>query len=272
MPALPALKSLRPALTRAARCLPMRRLGQGRLELLPAVLMRGRGLSTQRALATAAWLLRDAATGAFLAKVDSKARLQLLQRVPATHPLYQRPTGAGLPALWRELGIRRSDAAAGGLRLCAEPAELWLTGRDRYGRPLWLAPQAARAWRCMQAAAGRDGIPLQAISGFRSVAYQSEIIRRKRSRGLSVEVILAVNAAPGYSEHHSGRALDIGCPGEPPAEESFEHTAAFAWLQANARRFGFRLSYPRDNPHGIVYEPWHWCWHPPAVGARALPR
>ncbi len=272
MPALPALKSLRHALMRAASPIPMRRLGQGQLELLPAVLMRGRGLATQRALSNALWLLRDAATGVYLATVDGKAQLTLLQRGPATHPLRQRPAGAGLQVLWRELGIRRSDAAAGGLRPCAEPSELWLAGRDRYGRPLWLAPSAARAWRSMRAAAGRDGIPLQAISGFRSVAYQGEIIRRKRRRGLSVQAILAVNAAPGYSEHHSGRALDIGCPGEPPAEESFERTAAFAWLQANAGRFGFRISYPRDNPYGIVYEPWHWCWHPPAAGALALPR
>ncbi|RBC14748.1 D-alanyl-D-alanine carboxypeptidase family protein, partial [Xanthomonas oryzae pv. oryzae] len=55
-------------------------------------------------------------------------------------------------------------------------------------------------------------------------------------------------------------ALDIGTPGEPPAEESFATTPAFAWLRNNANAFGYRLSYPRDNPHGIVYEPWHWRW------------
>ena len=62
----------------------------------------------------------------------------------------------------------------------------------------------------------------------------------------------------GYEE--VARALDIGAPGEPPAEESFEQTPAFAWLVTNAGAFGFTLSYPRDNPHGIVYEPWHWCY------------
>ena len=30
------------------------------------------------------------------------------------------------------------------------------------------------------------------------------------------------------------------------------------------------MSYPRDNPHGIVYEPWHWCWQPQDAAARAL--
>ena len=49
-----------------------------------------------------------------------------------------------------------------------------------------------------------------------------------------------------------------GPPGEPPAEESFERTAAFDWLRTHAGAHGFTMSYPRDNPHGIVYEPWHW--------------
>jgi D-alanyl-D-alanine carboxypeptidase len=140
----------------------------------------------------------------------------------------------------------------------AEPAWLAYAGEDRYRRPLWMHPRAARAWAHMQADARRAGVVLEAISGYRSHDYQLGIFARKRGRGLSVEEILAVNAAPGFSEHHDGRALDIGTPGEPPAEESFEHTDAFAWLRANAAGHGFRMSYPRDNPHGIVYEPWHW--------------
>nr|CCP41086.1 D-alanyl-D-alanine carboxypeptidase [Xanthomonas translucens pv. translucens DSM 18974] len=102
---------------------------------------------------------------------------------------------------------------------------------------------------------------LEAISGYRSHDYQLGIFARKFARGQALQQILQVNAAPGYSEHHSGDALDIGTPGEPPAEESFERTAAFAWLRAHAAGFGYRMSYPRDNPHGIVYEPWHWRWH-----------
>ena len=108
----------------------------------------------------------------------------------------------------------------------------------------------------------RDDILLDAISGYRSHDYQLGIFERKLARGLGVEDILTVNAAPGYSEHHSGRALDIGTPGQPPAEESFEHTPAFDWLRKNAAAYGFAMSYPRDNPHGIVYEPWHWCHQP----------
>ena len=110
----------------------------------------------------------------------------------------------------------------------------------------------------MREAARADGVHLEAISGYRGHDYQLGIFERKRARGQSVEDILRVNAAPGYSEHHSGRALDISSPGEPAAEESFEKTPAFNWLTEHAANFGFRMSYPRDNPHGIVYEPWHW--------------
>jgi D-alanyl-D-alanine carboxypeptidase len=102
---------------------------------------------------------------------------------------------------------------------------------------------------------------LQVVSAYRSTEYQLGILRRKLERGQTIEEILRVSAAPGYSEHHSGRALDITTPGFAALEEEFEQSPAFAWLGANAARFGFRLSYPRGNRHGIAFEPWHWCWH-----------
>ncbi|MNM85309.1 D-alanyl-D-alanine carboxypeptidase [compost metagenome] len=164
-----------------------------------------------------------------------------------------------------QLGLDSDDyAAQTGLWLIAEPAHLVLAGFDRYRRPLWLTRPAARSWQRMRDAAAANGIAMDAISGYRSHDYQLGIFERKLARGLSVAEILNVNAAPGFSEHHGGNALDIGAPGEPPAEESFEHTEAFAWLQQHAGDYGFHMSYPRDNPHGIIYEPWHWCW----VGAK----
>ncbi|HEV2608109.1 MAG TPA: M15 family metallopeptidase, partial [Xanthomonadaceae bacterium] len=156
------------------------------------------------------------------------------------------------------LGIPADYGDAHALPPMAEPAELAYAGRDRYQRPLWLLAPAARAWQRMRKVALADGVQLDAISGYRSHAYQLGIFARKLARGQTVEQILSVNAAPGYSEHHSGRAIDIGTPSEPPAEESFENTAAFAWLMDRAIDFGFALSYPRGNPHGICYEPWHW--------------
>lgn len=141
-----------------------------------------------------------------------------------------------------------------------EPARLHYAGRDYVGRTLWLEHGTMQAWHAMRQAAHVAGISLEAVSGFRSMIYQAGIVQRKLDRGQSMEQILAVNTAPGYSEHHSGRALDIGTPGSAPAEEVFESTAAFEWLRRHAAQFGFRMSYPRGNEHGVIYEPWHWYY------------
>ncbi len=157
-----------------------------------------------------------------------------------------------------ELGVPENYASERGLSWINEPERLHFSGRDYVGRTLWLEHGTVHAWLSMQRSAAEMGVPLEAISGFRSIAYQAGILRRKRDRGMPIEEILSINTAPGYSEHHSGRAIDIGTPGCPPAEEVFETTAAFAWLRQHAAQFGFRMSYPRDNPHGVIYEPWHY--------------
>jgi LAS superfamily LD-carboxypeptidase LdcB len=95
---------------------------------------------------------------------------------------------------------------------------------------------------------------------YRSVDYQEKILRKKLDKGQAIDDILQVSAAPGFSEHHSGRAVDVTTPGYPVLEEVFEDSEAFTWLSEHAGTFGFRLSYPRDNRHGVAYEPWHWAW------------
>jgi D-alanyl-D-alanine carboxypeptidase len=144
----------------------------------------------------------------------------------------------------------------------AEAKRLASIGTNPDGRDIQLAPEASSAWLRMREAASADGVTLVAISGFRSIDRQSEIIRAKLSAGQAIEEILRTVAAPGYSEHHTGRAIDIGIPGEEALTEGFADTPAFVWLEANAGSFGFKLSYPQGNPHGIMYEPWHWCYWP----------
>jgi D-alanyl-D-alanine carboxypeptidase len=159
-----------------------------------------------------------------------------------------------------ELGVPRDYGTVRSLKRVREPARLKFIGDDIHARPQWLAPRAASAWTRLRGAAEIDGVHLQVVSAFRSIEYQLGILRRKLERGQSIEQILAVSAAPGYSEHHSGRALDLTTPGFAPLEEEFERSVAFAWLCTNAQRYNFNLSFPRGNAHGIAYEPWHWCW------------
>lgn len=163
------------------------------------------------------------------------------------------------PPYCRELGISATTIAARGLReyeeaQCLELAE---TGPDE--KTHLLIPAAADAWKTLKAAARDDGVELVIVSAFRSVERQAGIIQRKVDAGQTIEEILTVCAPPGFSEHHSGRAVDISTPGVPALETVFETTPAFIWLSEHAADFGFRLSYPRGNPWGYQYEPWHWC-------------
>jgi D-alanyl-D-alanine carboxypeptidase len=180
--------------------------------------------------------------------------------LPVSQPPRTSDPGACLAAAVA-LGVPRDYARTHALRRVREPARLVWIGSDIHDRPQWLAPGAAHAWERMRTEAARDGVELQVVSAFRSADYQLELLRRKLERGQSIPQILRVSAAPGYSEHHSGRALDLTTPGFKSLEEEFERSAAYAWLFADAQRFGFRLSYPRANRHGIAFEPWHWCWH-----------
>lgn len=159
------------------------------------------------------------------------------------------------------LGVPHDYASARRLAIVREPRRLAFAGIDVHGRAQWLAPRAARAFVRMRDRAGENGIELNLVSAFRSASYQLEILRRKLARGLGIDEILRVSAAPGYSEHHSGRAVDLTTPGYADLEEEFERSPAFAWLRRHAAEFGFALSYPRANPYRIAYEPWHWCWH-----------
>jgi D-alanyl-D-alanine carboxypeptidase len=161
----------------------------------------------------------------------------------------------------QQLNIPLALIEARGLVLCPEPLELVLAEQGADGREHRLIPAAAAAWLAMKQAALADGIELYAVSAFRDLARQRAIIENKIARGMPMETILALSAPPGYSEHHSGRAIDIGTPGSTPTEEEFETTAAFAWLSRHAGRFGFRLSFPRGNALGYIYEPWHWYYH-----------
>lgn len=157
-------------------------------------------------------------------------------------------------AQWLSLGRAR------GLPAYAEARILLRSERDRYGRRHWLVPAAARAWQRMREAAAREAVSLELVSSFRSYADQARIIGRKLRAGIDPLALYAVNAPPGFSEHHSGRAVDVATSGAPVLSESFELSAAYAWLCAHAGRYGYVLSYPRNNALGFIYEPWHWCY------------
>ena len=112
----------------------------------------------------------------------------------------------------------------------------------------------------MRDEAKKNGIYLVFLSGYRSINLQNEIFYSLKSlRNQEAAERARVSAPPGYSEHSTGFAIDIGdaTQRETDFETEFENTDAFKWLIKNAAKFHFKLSFPKDNKY-IDYEPWHW--------------
>jgi len=65
------------------------------------------------------------------------------------------------------------------------------------------------------------------------------------------------SADQGYSEHQLGTTADLITPGIGGTLSDFEKTGAYIWLQNNAHKYGFVLSYPENNSY-YIFEPWHW--------------
>ncbi len=117
---------------------------------------------------------------------------------------------------------------------------------------------AARALENMFAAAQKDGIELLGISGYRSYYTQRNIYER-RLKEAGPEHVSRYNAKPGHSEHQTGLAMDVGCPGYVDLTERFAKTDAYKWLKSNAHLYGFIIRYPENGEEetGYAFEPWH---------------
>jgi zinc D-Ala-D-Ala carboxypeptidase len=124
-----------------------------------------------------------------------------------------------------------------------------------------LRKAAAKQFQNMISAARSQGVNIVVISGFRSISEQKHLFFDvKAQRGQVAAKRATVSAPPGYSEHHTGYAVDLGDSGVPATNlnQNFENTRAYKWLQANAARYSFEISFPRNNIQGVSYEPWHW--------------
>ncbi len=129
-----------------------------------------------------------------------------------------------------------------------------------YNRTEYLDREAGEAFLRMKAVAKSQGIELVLISGFRSISAQTQLFQKQiQKRGSKAEAV-KLSAPPGYSEHHTGYALDIGDGKQPSLDlkTQFQSTQAYQWLVNNAHKYGFELSFPQDNLQGVSFEPWHW--------------
>ncbi|PIC76881.1 D-alanyl-D-alanine carboxypeptidase [Sporosarcina sp. P19] len=121
--------------------------------------------------------------------------------------------------------------------------------------------EAREAFNELAASAVTSGINLQAFSTYRSYDYQVTLYNRYVERD-GQEAADRYSARPGYSEHQTGLAFDIGEVNHEKhwASNSFGDTEAAKWLAANAHQYGFILRYPegKEDKTGYMHESWHY--------------
>ncbi len=100
------------------------------------------------------------------------------------------------------------------------------------------------------------GVQMYAFSAYRSFNEQSAL-KKDYKITYGSGTANSFSADQGYSEHQLGTALDLIAPGQGGVLDGFDNTKAYTWLLANAYRYGFIISYPKDNTF-YVFEPWHW--------------
>lgn len=134
---------------------------------------------------------------------------------------------------------------------------------------------ANNAWIKMKNAASSEaGLNLVLVSSFRSVADQRSIFLNQISGWSNQDIaegradeainnILVTRSIPGYSKHHTGYTIDLGCNSNNLI--NFENTPCYRWISENnyynAKRFGYIPSYPRGATNqGPDPEAWEYVW------------
>ncbi|MBQ9017337.1 M15 family metallopeptidase [Candidatus Saccharibacteria bacterium] len=110
----------------------------------------------------------------------------------------------------------------------------------------------------------KQGVQIELDSVYRSVAEQQEIWDAwSNDPELGEEYCKKYLAVPGYSEHHTGLAVDIFILKDDEEirdnDDMIADTEDFAKIHALLPKYGFILRYPegKEDITGYAYEPWH---------------
>ena len=140
------------------------------------------------------------------------------------------------------------------------PADLVSVGNSQQMRA-----EAAQALQHMFSDAQAAGYTLVADSGYRS--YNTQVSTYSGYvKQWGQEYTDTVSARPGYSEHQTGWAVDIGTE-NCHVSDCFGDTAGGKWAAANAYKYGFLLRYPSDltDITGYSNETWHFRYVGPLL-------
>ncbi len=101
-----------------------------------------------------------------------------------------------------------------------------------------------------------EGVDIQIESAYRSFGDQASI-KSAYKVTFGAGTANKFSADQGYSEHQLGTTLDFTNTKTGAALTGFDNTPAYIWLLGNAYKYGFIISYPKENTY-YIFEPWHW--------------
>lgn len=134
-------------------------------------------------------------------------------------------------------------------------AEIDLKYLYNKGQPLQIHANVQPYLYNLFESASSSGASMEIISAYRSFGAQTSLkLNYKMTYGSGANKF---SADQGYSEHQLGTTIDITTPDLGASFTKFETTTAYKWLTENAYKYGFILSYPKQNTY-YRFEPWHW--------------
>ena len=140
-----------------------------------------------------------------------------------------------------------------------EPSGLRLPDMNVESSAMEVNGEAATALEALNTAAETAGLHFTVASAYRS--YNNQVTTYDSVvNGYGQAEADRQSARPGYSEHQTGWAADLGAVGgKCRIEACFADTAEGKWLAANAYKYGFIIRYPqgKETVTGYQYEPWH---------------
>lgn len=125
-------------------------------------------------------------------------------------------------------------------------------------RDMVICRSAAEAYERMAEAAANDHIYLKMNDAYRSHKHQKELIEQT-AKIKGIEETMKTAAPAGFSEHHTGLAMDISGAIDENGLHITENEDAYEWLANNCYRYGFMIKNlkGKEDITGTAYEPWH---------------
>ena len=121
-----------------------------------------------------------------------------------------------------------------------------------------LSKEAYEAFKKLVDDASKEGLNIRSNYAYRTYSYQEGVYNEKKDSD-GVSYADSISARPGYSEHQTGLALDVGVL-DKYADVKFQYTKEYDWMKDNSYKYGFILRYPlgKENITGYNFESWHY--------------